>query len=117
MHCTDGERGMAAEQIRHRSGFLDDNNDPYIPVATIRNWLGEEGAGVAPRQASIPPTPRAVTPLDRIQQLEDHPALHDEVARLEALLQVDRLSTNLRYHNEAQAPHKHAILLLIFFRS
>ena len=62
------ERGMTAEQIRHRSGFLDDNNDPYIPVATIRDWLGEEGAGVAPREASIPPTPRAVTPLDTIQR-------------------------------------------------
>ena len=80
------ERGMTAEQIRHRSGFLDYNNDPYIPVATIRNWLGVEGAGVAPRQASIPPTPRAVTPLDTIRQVEDHPSLHDKVARLEALL-------------------------------
>jgi hypothetical protein len=39
------ERGMTAEHIRHRSGLLDDNNDPYIPVATIRDWLGEEGAG------------------------------------------------------------------------
>ena len=85
------ERGMTAEQIRHRSGFLDDNNDPYIPVATIRDWLGEEGAGVAPRQASISPTPRAVTPSDRIQQVEDHTALHDKVARLEVLL--DRLSS------------------------
>ena len=79
------ERGMTAEQIRHRSGFLDDNNDPYIPVATIRDWLGEEGAGVAPRQASIPPTPRAVTPVDTIQHVEDHTALHNKVARLEAL--------------------------------
>ena len=84
------ERGITPEQIQHRSGFLDDNNDPYIPVATIRDWLGEEGAGVAPRQATIPPTPRAETPLDTIQQVEDYPALHDKVARLEALL--DRLS-------------------------
>ena len=84
------ERGMTAEQILDRSGFLDDNNDPYIPVATIRDWLGEEGAGVAPRQASILPTPTAVTSLDTIQQVEDYPALHGRVARLEARL--DRLS-------------------------
>ena len=89
-------RGLTPEQIRNRSGFLDSNHDPCISISTIQNWLVEEGAGAAvaaPRQASISPSntpPRAVAPLDGIQQVEDHRALHDKVARLETL--IDRPS-------------------------
>ena len=42
-----------------------------------------------PRRASLPPSnvpPRLVVPSDGIQQTEDHRALHDKVARLEAHL-------------------------------
>ena len=91
------KQGLTPEQIRNRSGFLDSNYDPCIPIATIQSWLVEEDAGAAaaalPRQASISPSntpPRAVAHLDRIQQVEDHRALHDKVARLEA--QLNRLS-------------------------
>ena len=42
---------MTPEQIRHRSGFLDSNYDPYIPIATIQKWLAEmENTGVEKSQ-------------------------------------------------------------------
>ena len=89
--------GLTPQQIRNRSGFLDDNHDPCIPLSIIQSWLVEADAGAAatalPQQASIYPAnipPRAVAPLDGIQQVEDHRALHDKVARLEA--QLTRLS-------------------------
>jgi hypothetical protein len=39
------DKGLTQEQIRNRSSFLDRNQDPHIPISTIRNWVVEEEAG------------------------------------------------------------------------
>ena len=91
------DKGLTPEQIRHRSGFLDNNHDPYISTSTIQTWLEEVGAGAGaaaqPQQGVISPSnlpPQTATPLDGIQQGEDHRALHAKMAQLEA--QLDLLS-------------------------
>ena len=53
----------------HQNRFdTDQDSSTTITTRTILNWLGEEDDGVAPRQASISPTP-TLAPLDRIQQV------------------------------------------------
>ena len=91
------DKGLTPEQIRHRSGFLDNNHDPYISTSTIQTWLEEVGAGAGaaaqPQHGAISPSnlpPQTATPLDGIQQGEDHRALHARMAQLEA--QLNRLS-------------------------
>lgn len=91
------DKGLTPEQIRHRSGFLDNNHDPYISTSTIQTWLDEVGAGAGtaaqPQQGAVSPSnlpPQTATPLDGIQQGEDHRALHARMAQLEA--QLNRLS-------------------------
>lgn len=86
-------KGLTPQQIRNRSGFLDSNNEPYLPIATIQNWLNE-GDAAASRRTPISPSPApipvTVTPRpspDGIPQMADHRALHEKVALLEAQLQ------------------------------
>ena len=43
-------RNLTAEQIRNRSGFLDNNYDPYIPLGTIQAWLSEGTKGTTERE-------------------------------------------------------------------
>ncbi len=69
-------------QIRQRAGFLDSNDQPYIPLETIQSWL--EGA---PAAAPPPLQPAPALPL----QADDTSALLTRMALMEA--QLCRLSS------------------------
>ena len=105
-------QGLTPTQIRNRSGFLDHNNDPCLPIATIQNWLaGVEGTATPQPPSAAPslthsrvamPTPLAVAPTPGTQPREDHRELHDKLARLEAQLQ--RLSLERDSRTPSPAP-------------
>ena len=90
-------RGLTPTQIRNRTGFLDSNDEPHIPIATIQQWLTETDAvDTTPRplstsasntaQRPVAPPP-AAEPQREFQRDEDHRALHEKMALLEAQLQ------------------------------
>ena len=108
-------RGLTPTQIRNRTGFLDSRDEPYIPIATIQQWLTEmDGVAATPRMLSASPshTPQPpVSPVAESQRSEDprvlpetralpegpkdHRALHEKMALMEAQLQrltLERLS-------------------------
>jgi len=83
-------RGLTPTQIRNRTGFLDSNDEPHIPIATIQQWLTETDAvDTTPRplstsasntaQRPVAPPP-AAEPQREFQRDEDHRALHEKMA-------------------------------------
>jgi hypothetical protein len=82
LHLT---RKFSPMQIRQRAGFLDSNDQPYIPLETIQSLL--DGA---PAAAPTPSQPAPALPL----QADDTSALHAKMARMEA--QLRRLSSEAR---------------------
>ena len=76
-------RKLSPTQIRQRAGFLDSNDQPYIPIETIQNWL--DGAAARTPSQPAPAQPR---------EADDTSALHTKKALLEA--QLRRLSFEAR---------------------
>ncbi len=66
---------LSPTQIRQLAGFLDSNDQPYIPIETIQNWL--DGAA-----ARTPSQPAQAQP----READDTSALHAKIALLEAQL-------------------------------
>ena len=109
LHST---RQLTPMQIRNRTGFLDANERPYIPLETIQNWLtGADTPAPLARQAtpssplvppqevklpvvSLDPTGRDTSGQYIRQSVDDSRALHAKVAHLEA--QLRRLSFEAR---------------------
>lgn len=71
LHST---RKFSPMQIRQRAGFLDSNDQPYIPLETIQSWL--EGA---PAAAPPPSQPAPALP----QQADDTSVLLARMALME----------------------------------
>ncbi len=99
LHST---RKLSPTQIRQRIGFLDSNDQPYIPIETIQNWLDgaaartpSQPAPAQPREADAaartPPSPPAPA---QPRAADDTSALHTKIALLEA--QLRRLSFEAR---------------------
>jgi hypothetical protein len=78
LHST---RKLSPTQIRQRAGFLDSNEQPYIPLETIQNWL--DGAAARTPSQPAPAQPR---------EADDTSALHTKIALLEAQLWHLRLA-------------------------
>ncbi len=76
LHST---RKLSPTQIRQRAGFLNSNDQPYIPIETIQNWL--DGAASRTQLQPAPVQPR---------EADYTSALHTKIALLEA--QLRRLS-------------------------
>ena len=52
LHAT---RKFSPAQIRNRAGFLDSNDQPYIPLETIQQWLnGSDAPSPAGHAAAAP---------------------------------------------------------------
>jgi len=99
-------RGLTPTQIRNRAGFLDGNDEPHIPIATIQQWLTEtDGIAATARPLSTSPSNTAQRPVAfssaaESQGIEDHRTLHEQVALLAA--QVQRLT--FERHSRSPSP-------------
>ena len=115
LHST---RKLSPTQIRQRAGFLDGNDQPYIPLETIQKWLDGiptaapassrptssqptpapprpqwlDGTPAAAPASSRPPSPQPTPAPPR--QADDTSALHAKMALMEA--QLRRLSLEAR---------------------
>lgn len=115
LHST---RKLSPTQIRQRAGFLDGNDQPYIPLETIQKWLDGiptaapassrptssqptpapprpqwlDGTPAAAPASSRPPSPQPTPAPPR--QADDTSALHAKMALMEA--QLRRLSFEAR---------------------
>ncbi len=63
---------LSPTQIRQRAGFLDGNDQPYIPLETIQNWL--DGIPAAAPASSRPTSSQPTPAPPRQQWLDGTPA-------------------------------------------